>query len=132
VLYVPVPPNERVDLFLDVAGYIDRRVWASLRVRVDGRETPIVRRPAVGVHERVWCRTATSRPHVKLEILVDRSYSPDELGKGPGDLRKVGLSLRGYGFRVVMPTDRCVEPSANLVEALNAPEGLSSPHPRDH
>ena len=132
VLYVPVPPDERLDLFLDVAGHLDPRVRDSLRVRVDGREASLVRRPAAGVVERVWIRAATSRPSAKLEILVDRSYSPDELGTGPGDHRRIGIALRGYGYRIVPPTDRGLEPGGDLPEAANAPDGPARGLDSDH
>jgi hypothetical protein len=123
VLYLPVPVDERLDLFLDVAGYIDPRVQASLRVRIDEREVPVVHRPAAGVAERVWCRMATRRSYAKVELLVERSYSPDELGTGPGDFRKLGLALRGYGYAVVAQDDRGSAPGGALPEWLNAPDG---------
>lgn len=132
VLYLPAPPDERLDLFLDVAGYVDPRVRESLRVRVDGREAPLVRRPAAGVAERIWTRAATSRPFVKLELFVDRSYSPDELGTGPGDLRQVGLALRGYGYRIVPPTDRGGESCGDLPEGVNAADGAAGRLDPDH
>jgi hypothetical protein len=132
VLYVSVPPDERLDLFLDVAGYVDPRVRESLRVRVDGLEAPLVRRPAADVAERIWIRAATSRPYAKLEILVDRSYSPDELGTGPGDLRQVGLALRGYGYRIVPATDRGGESCGDLPEGVNAAAGRERERHPDH
>jgi len=110
VLYVPVPADERIDLFVDVAGYVDARVRESLRVRVDGREVGFVRRPAAAVEERLWIRVGTFLPFVKIELLVDATFSPDELGRGGGDRRCLGLAVRGYGFRVAPPADVAAEP----------------------
>jgi hypothetical protein len=103
VLYVPVPADERIDLFIDVAGYIDARVRESLRLRVDGRDVAFVRRSAAAVEERLWGGVVTSLPFVKVELLVDATFSPDELHRGAGDRRRLGLAIRGYGFRVAPP-----------------------------
>jgi len=110
VLYVPVPADERIDLFVDVAGYVDARVRESLRVRLDGREVGFVRRPAATVEERLWIRVVTSLPFVKVELLVDETFSLDELGRSGGDRRRLGLAVRGYGFRVAPPADAAAEP----------------------
>jgi hypothetical protein len=105
VLYIPVPPDERIDLFLDVAAYQDPRVSESLRLRVDGRKTGFARRSAAGVAERIWIRTATSRPFVKLEILVRRGYASAELVPDSYDRRALGIAVRGYGYRIVSGAD---------------------------
>jgi hypothetical protein len=109
VIYVPVPLDEWLDLFVDVMGFIDPRVRDSLRMRVDGREVAFARRPAKGIAERLWIRVGTVRPFLKLEIVVDRTYSPDELGFAGGDRRRLGLAVRGYGFRIVPGIDHAAD-----------------------
>jgi hypothetical protein len=132
VIYVPVPADERLDLFLDVAGYADPRVRDSLRVRVDGREAGFARREAAGVSERIWIRTTTSRPFVKLEILVDRCYSADELGAGT-DRRRRGLAVRGYGYRIVPGIDPGTEKwPGEFMGAAAVGEPLSDERHPDH
>ena len=131
VIYIPVPPDERIDLFLDVAAYQDPRVRESLRLRVDGRKTGFARRSAAGVAERIWIRAATSRPFVKLEILVRRGYASAELVPDSYDRRSLGLALRGYGYRIVSGSDPDAEqwPDAALMSVAGSEPLGDKRHP---
>lgn len=101
LVYVPVPLGERLEFYLDIAGYIDDRVRNSVRLRIDGEPVAFRRGPAPNLYERLSVPFCPARDFLKVEILVDRTFSPDELGTGPGDKRLVGLALRGCGYRLV-------------------------------
>lgn len=92
--------GERIDFYLDIAGYIDPRVRNSVRLRIDGENAAFRRGPAPNLYERLRVPVCPVRDFLKVEILVDRTFSPDELGTGPGDMRLVGFALRGYGYRL--------------------------------
>jgi hypothetical protein len=104
VLYLPVPPRERLDLLVDVGGYIHPSVGDSLRVRVDDQERPVVRTTAIGVLERLIVPVHTTRPWCKLELLVDKTYTPSEAGHCSTDARRLGIALRRYGYALT-PTE---------------------------
>jgi hypothetical protein len=57
--------------------------------------------------ERIVVPVRTTRPFCKLELLVDRTLTPAEAGRGGSDARRLGIALRGYGYQL--------EPTEGLV-----------------
>jgi hypothetical protein len=103
VLYVPVPAGERLDLFLDLDDWITDAVRSSLRVQVDGRPAALTTRPGRWCRERLWIPATTTRPFVKLEILVDRTFTSAEAGGKESYHGKRGVALAAYGYRLTPP-----------------------------
>ena len=110
VLYMPVPVDERIDLFLDVADWIADSVRASLRVLVDGRPVAITARPGRRCRERLWMPVQTTRPFVKVELVVDRTLEPAEVGRQGIHRGAHGVAIAGYGFRLASPLWRAGDP----------------------
>jgi hypothetical protein len=123
VLYVPVPPRERLDLYVDVGGYIHPSVGESLRIRVDGLDHSFRRTAARDVLERIVVPVHTKQPFCKVELIVDRTYTPAEAGHGGGDSRRLGIALKGYGYCLTptegvvfrQPSDAAPQPSGGKV-----------------
>jgi hypothetical protein len=107
VLYVPVPPRERLDLYVDIGGYIHPSVGESLRIRVDDLDQSFRRTAARDILERIVVPVYTKQPFCKLELIVDRTYTPTEAGREGGDSRRLGIALRGYGYWLT-PTEGVV------------------------
>jgi hypothetical protein len=117
VLYLPVPVAESLELFLDVSGSMTPAVRESLRIRIDGRDSPFRREPAANCMERIIapfrrepaanCMEriivpfTTSRPFAKVELLVDRTYTYHEIGHHSTDARRLGIALKAYGYSLV-------------------------------
>jgi len=110
VLYVPVPAGERIDLFLDLDDWIADDVRASLRVQVDGRAVACAARPGRWCRERLWIPVTTTRPFVKIEILVDRTFTSAEAGGRESYHGRRGAAVSAYGYRLTpaawRPNDR--------------------------
>lgn len=119
ILYLPVPSAERLDLFVDMRGYIHPSVRESLRIRVDDRNCDLQRTAARGVFERIVVRVQTTRPYCKLELLVSSTFTPAEAGFADRDGRRLGFALRGYGYSLT-PTEgvvmRCSSDSPSAVQ----------------
>jgi len=98
VLYLPVPVAERLELFLDVTGSMTPAVRESLRIRVDGSDSPFRREPAADCMERIVVPCTTSRPFAKVELLVDRTFTYPEIGHHSTDARRLGIALKAYGY----------------------------------
>lgn len=107
VLYLPVPTDEQLLLSLDISGSIQPSVGASLRIRVDGHDRDFRRVSQGGGIERIVVPVRTTRPYCKMELLVDRTLTPAEAGRAGSDARRLGIALRGYGYRL--------EPTEGLV-----------------
>jgi hypothetical protein len=119
VLYLPVPTNERLLLSIDIGGSIEPSVGGSLRIRVDGHARDCQRESHGGGIERIVVPVRTTRPYCKVELLVDRTLTPAEVGHAGSDARRLGIALRGYGYRL--------EPTEGLVlRDTTAPPGRGS------
>ncbi len=102
VLYLPVPVAESLELFLDVTGSMTPAVRKSLRIRIDGRDSPFTTsRPFASCMERIIVPFTTSRPFAKVELLVDRTYTYHEIGHHSTDARRLGIALKAYGYSLV-------------------------------
>jgi hypothetical protein len=101
VLYLPVPVAERLELFLDITGSITPAVRESVRIRIDGSDSPFRREPAADCMERIVVPFTTSRPFAKVEVLVDRTFTYPEIGHHSTDARRLGIALKAYGYSLV-------------------------------
>lgn len=101
VLYLPVPVAESLELFLDVTGSMTPAVRESLRIRIDGRDSPFRCEPAANCLERIIVPCTTSRPFAKVELLVDRTFTYPEIGRHSTDARRFGIALKAYGYSLV-------------------------------
>jgi hypothetical protein len=101
VLYLPVPVAERLELFLDITGSITPAVRESVRIRIDGSDSPFRREPAADCMERIVVPFTTSRPFAKVELLVDRTFTYPEIGHHSTDARRLGIALKAYGYSLV-------------------------------
>jgi hypothetical protein len=127
VLYVPVPPGERLDLHVDIGGYVQPSVGESMRIRVDDRDRAFQRTAARGVLERIVVPVQTSRPHCKVELVVERTFTPAEAGHADGDARRLGVALRGYGYRLTLPEGvvmRQVTEAPSRLAKHSGPDGM--------
>ncbi|MFM8893291.1 MAG: hypothetical protein ACKOTB_17035, partial [Planctomycetia bacterium] len=122
VLYLPVPPGEQLLVFIDIGGSIQPSVRASLRIRVDGQDRGFERATQHGGIERIIVPVRTTRPYCKLELLVDRTFTPAEAGRAGNDARRLGIALRGYGYRLE-PTEGIVLRDTSVQPALGPPVG---------
>ena len=142
VLYVPVPPGERLDLFFDIGEAITPAVRRSLRIRIDGHEPPILRRTIAEGVERLSLPIATTGPVAKVELLVDSALTPREAGHDSADSRRLGINVRGYGYALLPATSAPPTPlgmpyhayHTGLVTAVNrsASPGPVLPPGREH
>jgi hypothetical protein len=107
VLYLPVPAGERLDLFVDMRGYIHPSVRDSLRIRVDDRDCVFQRTAAQGVLERIVVPVQTTRAYCKLELLVGSTFTPAEAGLADRDARRLGFAVGCYGYSLT-PTEGVV------------------------
>jgi hypothetical protein len=127
VLYVPVPPGERLDLHIDIGGYVHPSVGESMRIRVDDRDRAFQRTAARGVLERIIVPVQTSRPYCKVEFFVERTFTLAEAGHADGDARRLGVALRGYGYRLTLPEGvvmrQVPEPPSRLARH-SGPDGM--------
>lgn len=101
VLYLPVPVAESLKLFLDVSGSMTPAVRESLRIRIDGRNSPFGCEPAANCLERIIVPCTPSRPFAKVELLVDRTFTYPEIGRHSTDARRFGIALKAYGYSLV-------------------------------
>jgi len=101
VLYLPVPVAESLELFLDISGSMTPAVRESLRIRIDGRDSPFHSEPAAHCMERMIVPCTTSRAFAKVELLVDRTFTYPEIGRHSDDARRLGIALKAYGYSLV-------------------------------
>lgn len=114
VLYVPVPENEFVLLYLDIGYYMPHpnggSVRDGLRIVCDDAEAAIHTSPSANVVERLIVPCLTRRRYVKLEIFVRETVNSTMLGDGSADLRLRGIGIRQYGFRLAPAISGAVLP----------------------
>lgn len=125
VLYLPVPTDERLLVSMDIGGSIQPAVGASLRIRVDGEARDFQRIPHRGGIERIVVPVRTTRPYCKVELLVDRTLTPAEAGRADSDGRRLGIALRGYGYRLE-PTEGLVLRDATAPPVRGSQAGRSA------
>lgn len=123
MLYLPVPPRERLDLLVDIGGYIHPSVGESLRVRVDGQPRPFIRTSVCGRLERLIVPIESTRAYCKLELLLDKTYTPAEAGHAGTDARRLGVALRGYGYALT-PTEGVTLQESVERHSHEAPDGV--------
>lgn len=103
ILYMPVPPDEYISAFLDIGGYMENPEAgfhrSAIRIVCDGVDTAFFKQPAEGLCERIILPIRTTRPFVKIEIILGRdTWTAKEIGLPPADVRRRGIGLRGYGY----------------------------------
>jgi hypothetical protein len=100
VLYMPVPPGQKITVKLWVHGYASPRQRDLLRVTLDG--TPVEHRfeEAPGYLEAVAAEFETTRPFVSLAVEVHQTLSSEESGESGHDVRQRGFSFDRYGWRI--------------------------------
>jgi hypothetical protein len=128
ILYMPVPPQEYISVFLDINGHMENPGAgfhrSAIRISCDGDRMPFFRQPAEGLAERIVIPIRTIRPFVKIEIFLDKTWTATEIGLSPDDVRRRGLGLRGYGYSLSP-----ISPSTALgdVSSLAETMGVSQP-----
>jgi len=102
ILYMPVPPDEYISIFLDIGGYMENPAAGfhkgMVRIVCDGNDSAFFTQPAGDLCERIILPVRTTRPFVKIELFIGKTWTATEIGFSPGDVRRRGIGLRGYGY----------------------------------
>jgi hypothetical protein len=126
ILYMPVPPDEYLSVFLDIGGYMENTAAgfhrSAVRIVCDGVDTAFFKQPAEGLCERVILPIRTTRPFVKIEIiLIGDTCTAKEIGLPPDDVRRRGIGLRGYGY-TLSPITPSTPLAGHLISGRNDAE----------
>lgn len=99
-LYMPIPPDRDVTVFLWIRGYAQIAQRDSLRIRVDGREIPHRLEPAAGYADRLAIDIRSPKTFLRLDIDVGTTATTGQPGTPSFDPRLKGVAFDRYGWIV--------------------------------
>jgi hypothetical protein len=116
-LYIPVPAGMQLSLLLWIRGYVIPWQREHTWIFVDGE--PAVHRfeAAEGYADLLVVDAISERDFIRLDIEVGATFTSDQIGCPEQDERARGLSVDGYGWRLVRPLPVNRQPAACLSSA---------------
>jgi hypothetical protein len=105
VIYMPAPPDVRLQARLWVRGYANARQRETLTVAVDGAPHSHRFEPEAGYADVVVVEAKCTRGFLALEIDVGETSTTGEPGSLTFDSRERGLAFDQYGWRVSTVAD---------------------------
>ncbi|MCI4677504.1 hypothetical protein K9U39_18570 [Rhodoblastus acidophilus] len=105
-LYMPTPPDARLELKLWIRAFADESQRERLRVWTDGRETPHrfapdASAPEENFREVLIVETRSTRDFIRLEIDVGETFTYGRPGGAAFDSRRRGVAFGFYGWRAI-------------------------------
>ena len=99
-LYMPIPPDRDLTVFLWIRGYAQIAQRDNLRIRVDGREIPHRLEPAAGYADRLAIDIRSPKNFLRLDIDVGTTATTGQPGTPGFDARLKGVAFDRYGWIV--------------------------------
>jgi Sulfotransferase family len=98
-LYMPAPPNLKIQVLVWIRGYIAATQRQRLRVKIDDQPVAHQFEHADGYADLLVIEARTDRDFLRLDIELDETIQSGEPGSSSYDERKRGFAFDSYGWR---------------------------------